>query len=243
MAFASIPLAFRDRWLTFQFPDAGNMRQHVMDVLKGACYPIPALPEGYPFKVIVDIGANVGASAFWFLKVAPDAKIVCFEPAAENFGCLQANMKPFPNVQTFHCGLFSEDRDVDLHLGNNQCMQHSVSANHETGERLERITLKRASAEFDRLGLDHISLLKIDTEGCEVPILEDLGARLERVDQVHVEWHSEEDRRRIDDILAGRFMLASSVGGPYHRGNAVYVAREVANAMPWVEQRRIPRPQ
>ena len=42
------------------------------------------------------------------------------------------------------------------------------------------ITLKDAGVEWDRLGWDHADVLKIDTEGYELPTLEGLGHLFER---------------------------------------------------------------
>src|SRR6185436_14730657 len=106
------------------------------------------------------------------------------------------------------------------------------------GRRGETINIKRASTEFDRLGLKQISILKIDTEGCEVQIIDDLGARLEGADIIYVEWHSEEDRRAIDGLL-GKFILAQSSCATPHRGNATYLAKRIAEAVPNLSAVRI----
>lgn len=184
-------LDFRGRKLPFRFTDSGNMKQHLQSILSGKDYPSPPLPSDHKISTIVDIGANVGAAALWFLTAAPDARIVCFEPSRVNFECLRHNLETFREAEAYHCGLFSAERTATLHLGANQCMQHSIVASRETGDATETIQLKRASSELDRLGLKEISVLKIDTEGCEVPILEDLGAeRLSHIDLIYLEWHS-----------------------------------------------------
>ena len=240
---STVALDFRGRKLPFRFPDSGNMRQHLQAILSGGDYPTPPLPSGHRVTTIVDVGANVGAAALWFLTAAPEARVVCFEPSRENFESLRHNLESFPNAEVHHCGLFSAERTANLHLGVSQCMQHSIFSSCETGDQIETIALRRASTEFDKLGIQQISVLKIDTEGCEVPILEDLGAdRLSRVDVIYLEWHSEEDRRSIDALLGGHFILTYAKSSHPHRGNAAYMAKSLANLVPQIDQVRVARP-
>jgi FkbM family methyltransferase len=238
----TVQLDFKGRALPFIFPDSGNMLEHLREIMSGRTYPIAMLPPGYRIEVIVDAGANVGASALWFLNTAPDARVVCFEPTAENHRCLAANLSSFPRAETYHWGLFSRERTAELFLGKSQCMQNSLVASVEVGGDSETIELRRASTEFDRLGLKHVSILKIDTEGCEVPIIEDLGDRLAGVDQIYVEYHSEEDRRAIDALLADRFSLAFSCAQFVHRGVALYLANDLVASVPTLAAMRLPRP-
>jgi FkbM family methyltransferase len=238
----TVQLDFQGRAIPFVFPDGGNMMEHLREIMSGRTYPIAILPARYRVEVIVDAGANVGASALWFLNTAPEARVVCFEPTAQNHRCLAANLASFPRAEAYHWGLFSRERTAELFLGRNQCMQNSLVASVEVGGDSETIALRRASAEFDRLGLGRISILKIDTEGCEVPILEDLGERLTAVDQIYVEYHSEEDRRAIDAILADRFSLAFSCALHVHRGVALYLANDLVAAVPAMVAMRLPRP-
>ncbi len=239
MALVTVPLDFRGRTLPFTFPNSGNMGDHLRNILAGKDYPLPPLPPDFRIETVVDIGANVGAAALWFLGAAPEARVVCFEPARQNHDCLVHNLKQFPNAEAHPWGLFSTDRELTLHLGASQCMQHSIYSSRETGAATETVALKDAAAQFDALGLDRVTILKVDTEGCEVPILERLGDRLNAVAILYLEWHSDDDRRRIDALLAPRFLLAHAVATFPHRGNACYLAREVAARVPAIDQMRI----
>lgn len=239
MAPVTVPLDFRGRKLPFMFPNSGNMGDHLRSILAGKDYPLPPLPADFHIATVVDVGANVGAAALWFLGAAPEARVVCFEPSRQNHDCLVHNLAAFPNAEAHRFGLFSDDREISLHLGASQCMQHSIYSSGETGTATETVVLRDAAAQFDALGVDRVSILKIDTEGCEVPILERLGGRLDAVDILYLEWHSDDDRRRVDALLAPRFLLAHAVATFPHRGNACYLAREVAARVPAIEQTRI----
>lgn len=243
MNISEVSVKFSGRDIAFRFPNSGNILDHISSIFSGKDYPFPPLPEGYRITTIVDIGANVGAAALWFLGAAPTARILCFEPARENYECLRHNLTGFAASEAYPVGLFSAEKTIPLYHGACQSMQHSIVQSCETGQMVEEITLRRASVELDRLGVDHISVLKIDTEGCEIPILEDLGRdRLARVDIIYLEWHSEEDRRHADHLLSENFILANVNAPAPHRGNVCYLNKALADRTPVIAALRIARP-
>ena len=87
----------------------------------------------------------------------------------------------------------------------------------------------RASAELQALKLGRISILKIDTEGCEIPILSDLHDWLDRIDAIYVEYHCEDDRRAIDQMLAEHFYLIHAIVGRANLGTLIYIAQTLAD--------------
>ena len=50
-------------------------------------------------------------------------------------------------------------------------------------------------------------MLKVDTEGCEVPIFASLLERLGGVKVIYLEYHSEADRRELDAMLSPTHQL------------------------------------
>lgn len=225
----------------FFYPDAGNMGAHVRAILTGATYPWPATPVGYAFDTIVDIGANVGASALWFGARKP-RRLVCFEPAEANVALLRRNLAALSGVEINSFGLFGYDREVRLFHGRNQNMQHSVVPSIETGDESETIALRRASSVFAELEISAISLLKLDTEGCEVPILRDMAGMLPRIDMIFVEYHSERDRKEIDSMLTPLFVLSFADSRHPHRGVNLYVANRIVEAVPIYTAMALDRP-
>jgi FkbM family methyltransferase len=165
------------RKLPFVFPDTGNMRRNLADIFSGREYPGLPMPQFKP-RVIVDVGANVGASALFFHGTFRDATIYCYEPSPTNLSFLKQNVAPVERIKVFDYGLSDRDQQVQLYIGKTHYMQNSVVPNMETQERSETAELRRASTEFAHLGLTEISILKLDTEGCEVPILRDMREML-----------------------------------------------------------------
>lgn len=160
-----------------------NMKEHVLKVLQGE-YDIPELDLKEP--VILDIGANVGAFSVWACGRWPNAKIVAYEPNPESFAILEKNC---PNNFN-HC-LAVSDQDgegflYDGHTNQGECSLLYLNAS-ETGQFVKTVSAAN---------LPPCDIMKIDTEGMELPILctyEHLSA----VKAVLLEWHSSADRYRI----------------------------------------------
>ncbi|HWA17068.1 MAG TPA: FkbM family methyltransferase [Gemmatimonadales bacterium] len=226
------------REFTVTYPAGTFMREIVRAVLEGREYPVLQLPDGPP-SIIVDIGANIGATAVYFRATYPSARILCYEPSPENFVWLAANTRNLPGVEAIQCGLLDREAELPLYSGESQCAQHSIIPNSGTSSRYEQVTVRRASEEMRVRGVTEISLLKVDTEGCEVPILRDLLPAIRRIDAIAVEYHSEEDRRAIDALLAERFLLLHAAAQGLHQGRMTYLSRDVVRRHPGLEALRI----
>src|SRR5207248_1016813 len=98
---------------------------------------------------------------------------------------------------------------------------------------------RRASTELASRGVRGVAIMKVDTEGCEVPILNDLRPMLPDVDFLHVEYHSEDDRRAIEGIVAGDFVLAQARAARPHRGTNSYASRQMISRHPKLDALKI----
>ena len=92
-------------------------------------------------------------------------------------------------------------------------------------QQLDQVSVRQATAALDELGIGQIDCLKLDTCGSEVPILESMIHRIPEIAVVFVNYYSENDRRRIDVIMAQHHMpVAGRIVGP-HRGQLTYARR------------------
>jgi len=220
----------------FRYPTRGNQEAHVLRILNGDEYSRPPLP-GWAPDLVLDIGANIGAAALYFSLLYPTAELHCWEPAAENFEYLQRNLGWLARASLYRYGLSDSPGSVRLYHGCEQSMQHSLAVSVETqAERWEDIRMERASQHIrllvDQAGPSPSVVLKIDTEGCEVPILSDLCTLLRHVDLLFVEYHSEKDRRQIDRIVESHHLLLRSEAQMLHRGNVTYISNRLVAAYP-----------
>lgn len=131
---------------------------------------------------IFDVGAYVGNSVESFKKYYPNSKIHCFEPSEDNFSKLDKKYKSNVNIYL-----------NNVAVGNSGGQKKLYKLGHEsTGNSL--IKPSNASAFMDKQkvmvysiddyclknNIEHIDILKIDTQGYEKECLEGAKAMLEQ---------------------------------------------------------------
>jgi FkbM family methyltransferase len=195
------------------------------EILAGKTYP--EVPFVTDVKNILDIGANIGAASVWLATTYPKATVYALEPGKRQFALLQQNATTLTNVRLFPFGLFSTDRTVPLYPGRNDSVESSVIPSGRTGNASETIELKSAKDFLKGEGIQRFDILKLDTEGCEVPILRSLQAFLPQAKLIYVEYHSDRDRRLIDEILALTHVLWRAHSALVHRGEFCYLRRDL----------------
>ncbi len=205
-------------------PDDGGVNYCFLEVFRDQCYrPIPGINE---VKLVVDIGSNIGLSAIYFRMVYPSASIIAFEPDDRAFSVLEQNVRILGNCEAYPYALSELDRQSLLYLGDS-----SVNSTIKRGERgnqpMRTIDLRNAQEMLSTVCHGPIDILKIDTEGEELPILRSLaGSVLSSVQVIYLEFHSHSDRIEIDSLLTRtHFLWRASIDG-VHRGIVVYVNRE-----------------
>ena len=178
----------------------GISQNHCIDVLRGE-YDIGLSKKP---ASICDIGANNGAFARWAKLKWPEAKVDCYEPQPENFEKLVAVIKAYDlkDVQAFNHGILSsgDDLRIPIYDGMHNSGECSI---HDLGE--QRNTSKEALFK-SCTNLDVADLVKIDTEGCELEIIEGMKAvgNLPRIALV-CEYHREGDAEAILALLSDSF--------------------------------------
>ena len=207
----------------FKHFDNDVCRAVINNIVVGKSYPKVEFVADV--RTIVDAGANIGAASVYFAALYPDARAYAFEPAPENFALLAENTKPFENIIAHEVGLFDADKEAPLYEGEDDPSTNSVGDSGLNTRRSRMVTLRDAKSFLHGLEVDRIDILKLDTEGCEVPILRSLADMLPAIKVVYVEYHDDEDRRVIDDLLSRDHILSSADAIEPHRGELCYVAR------------------
>jgi FkbM family methyltransferase len=154
---------------------------------------------------VLDVGANLGSFAVYAkLFYHRRAVVHCFEPFPPTLERLRRNVASFADVVVHPFALGGRDGEATLYLHRELSGCHSLVRGLFDNPRGEvRVPVRNAGRVWDELGLEEVDVLKMDTEGSEVEILEALGDRLSRVRSVLAEFHRREDRRRIDALLPG----------------------------------------
>jgi FkbM family methyltransferase len=153
-------------------------------------YALPAsVAKG--IKTIVDLGANVGLSAIYFLQQYPQAYIVCVEPDESNFEMLTKNLQPeiaSGKVKAMNVAAMGEDGFVSFESADAKYNSRVVPQGIE-----KNIAAVSIPTLMQHCGIDRVNLLKIDVEGAEKYILSGDTAWLRKVDNILIELHSDED--------------------------------------------------
>lgn len=137
-------------------------------------------------QVIIDFGANVGVSIFFFSKFYPSAEIYAYEADPEIFKYLKKNVERFGNS---HIHLFNKavsDKDGKLNFFQTGSTSGRVA---NKGEESIEIECKNASSILSEF--DNIDFLKIDIEGSERYVIPSIATQLYKVSNIFLEYHSE----------------------------------------------------
>lgn len=141
-------------------------------------------------NVIVDIGANVGATSVFLSLHYPNARIYSVEPQQVPFQLLIHNTQHNSNVKQFNFGLFNCDQRVPLYHSWVESGTASIGKSFLNTETSEEIELKEASSWLREEQIESIQI-KIDTEGCEYQILSAIREKLPKISVIYIEYHSD----------------------------------------------------
>jgi len=156
-------------------------------------------PTPTPLPRIMDLGANCGLSALFFLLRYPEAHLTCVEADPSLFAILQENVGAFAtrhSVNFFHAAISPSAGQVDFH-----------ATGADSGRLLPHATLpskihRIPAVTLDSLVNDPIDFLKMDIEGAETDVLLSFN-RLDRLARIFVEYHSFlRQTQRLDELLA-----------------------------------------
>jgi FkbM family methyltransferase len=155
----------REFWSIFLFDE----------IFMANCYEAPQLLEYGPFDAIIDIGANIGLFTLRSKQLWPNARVIAIEPHPGNFEHLQEHVQvnQLGDVYTLPKGIADKCGCLDLYLSARNIGGHSMfKTKHAESISVPVTTLKDV---LEMTGVaDGRLLLKVDCEGCELPLLSNL---------------------------------------------------------------------
>ena len=234
-------MKFGDKTVDLMCLDTPESQHICKEVLTGKSYPIVPFAENV--RVIVDIGANLGAASVYFSLYYPDAQIYAVEPQKFPFDILERNTGFYPNTKIFNVGLYNSNKESALHLSWADSSTASIGRSWLNTEKTEQIKLQDAAEWLQEQNITFIDILKIDTEGCEIPILSQLKHLIPKIQVIYVEYHSDADRRALDDLIGESHVLFSAKATRAHVGELVYVRADLGDATSELHKHRIKMPE
>ena len=182
--------------MKMQIPD--NMIEHIQKIFDGE-YDIPYEKLN---PVILDIGGNVGGFSLWANQRWVNSKIYSYEPIKNNFNLLKENTKDMDNVVISNVAIGSKTETRRMHYGAHNVGECSFQHGLEQVEDGEDVSVISANL------LPKADIVKIDTEGAEIEILENMTIK---PDVFLIEFHSADNRRKIDNILHDYTLLSADI--------------------------------
>jgi FkbM family methyltransferase len=157
--------------LVSRYAAVGTYEEEVIAFLKRAMRPD---------SVVFDIGANIGMFALAVARIAPNASIHCFEPSPIPRRCLQLSIE----LNDLSSRVWVNPSAVGADEGEKYFCLHAKGESafdglHDTGRadavQTIRVPVTTIDAYVTKAGLARLDLMKIDTEGAEIFVLQ--GAR------------------------------------------------------------------
>ncbi len=139
---------------------------------------------------IVDVGSNIGVSVCYFKILYPNSEILCFEPDPQAFQWLAENVKRnnLRGVYLYNAAAGTRDGKVKFYQDSKLEASGINTTNSEmVGGQMSGIEVesKKISSFLNK----EISLLKIDAEGAEYDIFQDINSSLSKVRRIFLEVH------------------------------------------------------
>lgn len=139
-------------------------------------------------EVIVDFGSNIGISAAYFLTRTPAAYAYLFEPLPSNVAKLKDNLHPFEGrYELREVAVGMSDGEVEFgwedsgrYGGVNAHLDHTLTVTCVNSQTVLKEIIGKHG---------HIDILKIDIEGLEAQVIDNIPASLARnIKKLYVEY-------------------------------------------------------
>jgi FkbM family methyltransferase len=156
-------------------------------------------------RVVFDVGAHHGQSTERFLDWFPKARVYCFEPVSVTYATLLGRFADQPRVRCVPLALGARVGEATIPLEGPSDMYALDTSSGAGPGATERVSIDTVDTYTAREGIGRISLLKVDTEGHDLAVLEGAESLLGRnaVDLIQVEagWHPENLRHVRAEVL------------------------------------------
>jgi FkbM family methyltransferase len=153
------------------------------------------------FRMVFDVGANVGGMSTLFMKNFPKATIHAFEPVCSTFAKLRRALGSHPRLALHKIAASDKTGSATIRLfadpAKNTLVSDLADSFRTNPYGLERVEMCRLDSFMSAFKVDSIDLLKLDVEGFEANALRGCGENLNpaRIRYIYLEFH------RINKLL------------------------------------------
>jgi FkbM family methyltransferase len=129
----------------------------------------------------MDIGANIGQTAIELTRAFPQATIHSFEPHTPTYEILKQKMSRFPKVNPYNLGFGAENSDMLMNVAErtegNSLLKLADNIEELSSSAWTKpigtttVQIRCVDTWCAENGISQVDILKIDTQGYELPIL------------------------------------------------------------------------
>lgn len=153
----------------------------------------------YKEVTIVDIGAHYGYfSLFAHYNTNPNSRIFAIEPDKDNFKHLQQNIHDCEvnNIESCCFAIAGKTGITKLYKGEN--VNHSLIENNSLlydNKKYDEVEVRTLEELINENKIDHVDFLKMDCEGAEYTILQNLSDKIyDKITCISLEFHDLKDK-------------------------------------------------
>jgi FkbM family methyltransferase len=167
----------------------------------GALQWFDSVSPGEEIRTVIDVGANIGCAALFFFMQFPEVNIFCLEPEQSNYDQLELNvgLNRFAQIRCLRAALSAQPGRLQLSrdFRDGKHWGARFVATDGGGDAVAQVQQADAIDAWEllrRAGFENVDLLKMDIEGGEAALLEDVafGRFLrEKVRRLVMEVHEE----------------------------------------------------
>ena len=154
--------------------------------------------------LIIDCGGNIGIATLFFSMQYPKARIVTMEPSPGSFVRLRKmkDWNKLDRVELHNVAVARSDGHIDLYYDEMHPASVEASLSPNRGG---PVAVQVRAVRLSTFITEEVDLLKIDIEGAEMEVLDELAAsgKLNKVRQIAVEFHHhvEPNENRLSQFL------------------------------------------
>ncbi len=159
-------------------------------------------------SLVLDLGANVGFSAAYFLSAFPKARVVAVEPDDGNLRMLKRNLLPYGDrVILLHGAVWSRPATLKVlkgTFGDGREWATQVEEVCEAEEASAAVQGWDVGSLINMTGVSMVDLLKVDIERSELSVFgKSAGSWLPRVRNISIELHGKDCEDAFFTALKG----------------------------------------
>lgn len=170
--------------------------------------------------LIIDAGSNIGVATLFFKSIYKDAKILCFEPDPNSFALLKQNIirNHLTDVSLYNKAVAGIEGKIKFYghisskvpysCGNSIIRSWGEQRNIDDNDYLRQNSIYVQAVKLSSyIDSNVVDFLKLDIEGAERQVLEELQDKLELIKAMSIEVHCTTDKEFNDHLNSIVFIL------------------------------------